>query len=454
MSSLSDSFDRCYRTVINEHIFPFMRFKITPLVLALVFLSGSVAFAASDNSATPAPDVVTGHIIVQFEDDTAPFRIVPVARGNEVAAAQRVATGKGVIYAEPDFIVKAVGSNDAFYADQWSLHNTAQTIHNGVAEVLGAGTLDADIDWEEAYTSFASDTFSEVTVAIIDSGVDTSHPDLDDKMVSGWDYVSNDAIPEDVYGHGTHVAGTAAAETGNSIGVGGVAFPSTVNIMPLRVLNDDGSGYTSNIANAIRDAVDNGAQVINLSLGSYRKSRTMQNAVKYAWQKGAVLVAAAGNDASGAKLYPASYPEVISVAATDWYDDPAYFSNFNSEVDVAAPGVNVLSTFPTHPFTIEEKYGRSQNYDVANGTSMASPHVAGLAALLFAQNASRDNVVVRGLIETSTDDLGDIGHDVHYGWGRINVANALEATFTPPVDDDGDNNGPSCPPAKAAKGKC
>jgi len=450
-------------------------FTIFALV-ALVF--GSVVYAAPQGQAdNQRQNFVAGEIIVKFKSNEAPFQVIQVARGQEAQAVQAFQQRPDVVYAEPNYIVQALGSNDTYYGNQWALHNIGQMIVNGFGAALGSGTADADVDWEEAWNGYSTALFSDAVVAIVDSGIDDTHPDLSGKLwnnsgevagngidddvngfvddVWGWDFVQDDNIPHDVYGHGTHVSGTAAAETNNALGIAGIAFPSQLKIMTVRVLNDDGFGSTSDVALGIRYAADNGANAINLSLGRRQDSNTMRDAVNYAWNKGAVLAAAAGNDGGGAKYYPASYENVLSVAATDYNDNTASFSNFNGEVDVSAPGVNVFSTFPTYDFTIGTKYGRSKNYDVGSGTSMSTPHVAGLAALLFAQDSTRNNATVRNIIESTADDRGDTGWDKHYGWGRINVFNALSgAVAPPPPPDDGGGGGPDCPPGWAKRGLC
>ncbi|MDO8452246.1 MAG: S8 family peptidase [bacterium] len=409
-------------------------------LVALVF--GSMVYAAPQGQAdNQRPDFVPGEVIVKFKGDTTPFQVLQVARGQEVQAVQAFQQRPDVIYAEPNYIVQALGSNDTQYVNQWALNNTAQTILNGFGTALGSGTADADVDWEEGWSGYSTALFSDAVVAIVDSGIDETHPDLNDKLVPGWDFVDGDNNPHDIYGHGTHVAGIAAAETNNAIGIAGVAFSVNVKIMPVRVLNNDGFGSTSDVALGIRYAADNGAKAINLSLGRRQDSNTLRDAVNYAWNRGAVLAAAAGNDGGGGKYYPASYPVVMSVAATDYNDNTASFSNFNSEVDISAPGVNVYSTFPTSDFTIGTLHGRSKNYDVGSGTSMSTPHVAGLAALLFAQDSTRTNSDVRSLIETTADDKGNVGWDQHYGWGRVNVFNALSGAVAPPPPPDGGGGG-------------
>jgi hypothetical protein len=194
--------------------------------------------------------------------------------------------------------------------------------------------------------------------------------------------------------------------------------------MPVKVLGDDGNGPVDAVANGIVYAVDNGARVINLSLGGNSGSATMEQAVNYAWERGAVLVAAAGNSGTETRLYPAAYPNVIAVASTGGNDQHSTFSNYGSGyINVAAPGEWIYSTIPL-------RQSGSDAYDTASGTSMATPHVSGLAGLLFSQDVTRDNSVVRALIETTAEDLGAPGMDAYFGTGRINAARALAGGTT------------------------
>ena len=416
--------------------------------LFLVFF-GINAIANSSNSG--GDDYASNRIIVKFKNDIKPFEVIRVPKGSVIRKVKEYQAKANVIYAEPDYRILALGEpNDTAYSNQWALNNTGQIIYHGSgnpddpvsANAIGSGTQDADTDWYETWNGFSSSTWAQSTttsviVAIVDSGVDLGHPDLKDKIIKGTDYIDNDGEPDDVYGHGTHVAGITAAETNNGTGIAGIAFPNNIKILAIRVLDENGMGYTSDIANGIREAADYGAKngvkvAINLSLGG-RDSQTLKDAVDYAWNKGALLAAAAGNDGGGRKYYPASYDDVISVAATDYNDDIASFSNFNDQVEVAAPGVNVFSTFPTYPFTIQSKYGRSEYYDVGSGTSMAVPHVVGLAALLFDQDSNRSNSDIRDIIDKTADDKGALGWDKHYGYGRINIERALTGDFNAPT---------------------
>jgi len=408
------------------------KIKIGFIVLISIALVGlilsGVVKAKPEN---PKGEYVQDEIIVKFKGDAEPFRVIKVPEGQVIEKVKAYQQRANVEYVEPNYRIFALGSNDKYYWNQWALNNIGQEIYSGCTEgscnlpkLIGSGTLDADMDWEEAWTVFGTETFATTVIAIIDSGIDETHPDLKNKLVTGRNFVNDNNPPHDIYGHGTHVTGIAAAETDNSKGIAGVAFSANIKIMPVKVLNDDGMGTTANVAKGIMYAADKGAKAINLSLGG-RDSITLKDAVDYAYDKGALLAAAAGNDGGSRKYYPASYPNVISVAATDYNDKRASFSNFNSEIDVSAPGVNVFSTFPTYDFTIGIKYGRSKNYDVGSGTSMSVPQVVGLAGLLFAQDSNRDNVKVRAIIEETADDQGVLGWDKYFGWGRINVNAAL-----------------------------
>jgi hypothetical protein len=230
---------------------------------------------------------------------------------------------------------------------------------------------------------------------------------------------------DDLYGHGTHCAGIAAATTNNSIGVAGVGF--NTSLMNVKVLGDNGSGQYSWIANGITWAADNGAKVISLSLGGSSGSYTLQNAVNYAWNKGVVVVAAAGNNGNTASVYPAYYSNCIAVAATDQNDAKASFSTYGSWVDVAAPGVSIYSTLPNHSNSIG-----TTNYGSLSGTSMSTPHVAGLAALVWATSYGTSNTSVRSRIESTADAISGTG--TYWKYGRINANKAVAGVTPPPVD--------------------
>src|SRR3990167_7535642 len=300
-----------------------------------------------------------------------------------------------VEYAETNSLAEAFFTpNDPYFAtNQWGMENTGQTIAGQT------GTADADIDASSAWDVTLG---GGVKVAVLDTGVDQDHEDLAGKIYLQKNFTTSPS-PDDFYGHGTHVAGIIAAVGDNGKGVSG-GCPSCI-ILNGKVLRDDGAGYYSWIANGIAWAADNQAKVINLSLGGSASSRTLQNAVNYAWKKGAVVVAAAGNSGNQSKTYPAAYANAIAVAATDNRDQKASFSEFGKWVDIAAPGVNVFSTFPNHPY----KINKSPNYDYGSGTSMATPMVSAAAALVWSTPYGISNSQVRARVELTADDISGTG---------------------------------------------
>jgi thermitase len=279
---------------------------------------------------------------------------------------------------------------------------------------------------------------AEVVIAILDTGVDLAHEDLQDAIwinadeianngvdddgngfvddVNGWDFADGDNMPTDDYGHGTHVAGIAAARINNGKGIAGMAGNATV--MPVDVFMG-GIGTYEDLIRAIVYAADNGADVINMSLGASSYSLGEEAAVEYAWSRGVVLVAAAGNTGRNTYHYPAAHSHVIAVAATDAGDHVASFSTHGDFVDVAAPGVSVYSTYP-------------RGYAAMSGTSMAAPHVSGLAALILSLDPNLSPDQVKAIIETTADDLGTPGWDPYFGNGRINARRALESVVPNP----------------------
>jgi serine protease len=274
-----------------------------------------------------------------------------------------------------------------------------------------------------------------VVVAVIDTGV-TKVADLaNTKFVPGYNFVANDADASDDHGHGTHVAGTIAESTNNGIGVAGVAYGAS--IMPLKVLSAKGSGSIGAIAQAIRWAADHGANVINMSLGGPVPVGTIANAVKYAHNKGVVIVAAAGNDGRGRVSYPARYPGVIAVAATQYDEKTTFYSNWGPEVDIAAPGGNtrVDQNGDGKPdgvlqHTIVPNDTSHTDYLWFMGTSMASPHVAGVAALVMGAGVRRPEAVEQILLGTARKPKGltsatEARLDDHYGAGIVDAAAAV-----------------------------
>jgi subtilisin family serine protease len=261
-----------------------------------------------------------------------------------------------------------------------------------------------------------------VPVAVIDSGIFGSHPDLQSKLVPGWNFVAGTADTSDTMGHGSAVAGTIAAATNNGIGIASVNWASPV--MPLVVVDAKDFAAYSDIAAAIQFAADHGVRIINISVGGSTPSAALQSAVDYAWRKGSVIFAAAMNERTATRYYPAACNHVVAVSATDSSDRLADFSNFGDWISLAAPGVNILTT------------ANGGGYGFWSGTSFSSPIVAAVAALCLAVNPALTNEALVTLLEGTADDLGPAGFDASFGWGRVNAYRAVLAA-RPPVPSVG-----------------
>ena len=395
--------------------------------------------AAVPVSAAPESPAGTGNIIVKFKDDTAApgllrtqglnqgaaigdtgAVLVKTPPGQEAQLIRELSNNPNVEYAEPDVLVTAA-MGDPYFERQYALRNVKQSFTNTAGTItVPAGTEDADVDAVEAWDIADG---KGIKVAIVDSGVVMDHEDISSKVVARANFSDKTiAVPADYdrYGHGTHVAGIVAAKH-NSVGVAGVCPDCT--ILDAKVLNDSGAGSSSSVAKGVDWAVANGAKVINMSLGQRVSSRTLETAVKNAWNKGVVIVAAAGNAGTQAQIYPGAYSKVIAVAATDNKDVKAPFSSYGKWVDVAAPGVDVYSTFPNHEFVLGVQNNRHTGYDMASGTSMASPIVAGIAALVWSADDDATNASVREDIESTADRIKGTG--TYWEHGRVDADAAL-----------------------------
>lgn len=410
--------------------------KVVIASLAAVLLGFGALSAAGPGSAATEPQQGTGQIIVKFRDNAAAAgvlrqqglsngagigstgaQVIKVPTGQESSLIETLNRNPAVEYAEPDELVTAATS-DQYFPRQYALQNTGQSFTNTASTLMvPAGTADADVDAVEAWKLT---TGSGIKVAVLDSGVATDNTDINPKVVLRANF-SSAATNEDNYGHGTHVAGIVAASYDNALGVAGTCPGCT--ILAGKVLNDSGVGSSSSLADGINWAVTNGAKVINMSIG-VRASRTLEAAINNAWSKGVVLVAAAGNGGNQTKIYPAAYPNVIAVAATDNKDVKASFSTYGASwVDIAAPGVNVYSTFPNHKFVIGTQNNRSFGYDVGNGTSMSSPIVAATAALVWSVNPAADNTSIREKVESAAELIP--GSGTYWARGRVNACRAV-----------------------------
>jgi len=355
---------------------------------------------------------------------------VPPGTNTAAMAAAIVAASSDVEFATTDVIGGVAADqlipNDTDFGVQWGMHNTGQNINGQI------GTPGADIDAPEAWAIHTGD-FGTVTVAILDSGVD-SHPEYGNnvapypngRIVQGYNTYWNSSDPaklRDGCPHGTHVAGIIAAQGNNGAGVAGVTWGAY--IMPIRVLFDPPNGCYGNstdLAEGIVWAADHGANIINMSL-QYNLTldaeiAMLQNAVNYAHDRGVLLVGATGNNSScgfGVVCYPAKALNVLGVGATDNQDNIGSFSNWGPQIDVCAPGKDIWSTWT------------NGSYTYLYGTSMATPHVAGLAALVKSYVPELTNDQIASIIMSTAKDLGPAGWDDHYGFGRINAHDALKA---------------------------
>ncbi len=349
------------------------------------------------------------------------LKSLAVPPGQELTMAESMRRDPAVEYAELDYLVSvAVIPSDPRWENQWA-----------------PAKIGAPAAWEITTGS------EEIIIAVLDTGVKLDHPDLaatvwtnpgevpansldDDQNgkvddVHGWHFYhqcsGSECLPfedddlRDDAGHGTHVAGIAAAETDNQVGIAGISWGA--QLMPVKVLDEYGDGWYSDVIAGIVYATDNGADVVNLSLGGEESSQALQEAVDYSHAQGVLLIAATGNT-GGAVLYPAACDHVLGVGATDVNDVRPGFSNYGPETDVVAPGVSIYSTWP-----------RLDGYWRKSGTSMAAPHAAGLAALIWSARPDLSNDQVAQAISRTALDLGAPGWDEFYGWGRIDAYRAL-----------------------------
>jgi thermitase len=413
-----------------------MKKTLMALGTAAVLAFGALN-AATISSADADSSHVSGQIMVKFRDGGAAAgalrqlglgdgpgigstgaRLIKVPAGKELQLVEALSRNPAVEYAEPDGLVTPA-TDDPFFGRQYALQNTGQEFFNNNPDYpikVTKGAIDADVDAVEAWNIT---TGSGIKVAVLDSGVDLDHPDINPKVVARANF-SGAATNEDKYGHGTHVAGIVAASH-NAMGVAGVCPGCT--ILAGKVLNDSGVGSSSGLADGINWAVSNGAKVINMSIG-VRASRTLESAVNNAWNKGVVLVAAAGNGGNQTKIYPAGYANVIAVGATDNNDAKASFSTYGSSwVDIAAPGVAVYSTFPDQTFALAGPNHRALTYDIGNGTSMSSPIVAATAALVWSTNPGATQASVRTKVESTGEKI--TGQDAYWAHGRVNACKAV-----------------------------
>lgn len=356
---------------------------------ATVRFAPGVGAAAADALAATVGLVAVGRLdalgVRQYRSTSGPI-------GPRLAALRADAR---VRWVQPARIVRAsVIPNDPRFGSQW-----------------GLPAISAPDAWATTGGSFGA------VIAVADTGVQSSHPDLAGKLLPGYDFVDDDAAPEDQHGHGTFVAGIAGALTNNGQGVAGVSWAS--RILPLRVLDANGNGTDQSVAEAIVYAADRGARVVNLSLGGPDPSTLLEDAVDYAIARGTVVVAATGNDGANAISWPARYAPVVAVGSVRQSGSGltiSSFSNQGANIDVVAPGESIVSTYPPG------------GYASGDGTSFATPFVSGLTALLLSRDPLLTPSQVSTRIRATADDLGTAGYDTTYGAGIIDAAAALAAT--------------------------
>jgi subtilisin family serine protease/subtilase family serine protease len=439
--------------------------------LAMALVAAALAARPSAQSTGDGP-AVSGQIIVKFrpgasantkadahragrgrmrrEIAAAGVQLVEVQSGDEAGALGRYRRNPNVLYAERNFIRSIpkpithdpgseVIPGDSLFSEQWALHNTGQQFLCldwifGEPLCFYQGTPDADIDAPEAWPLA---TGAGVTVAVIDTGIDYTHPDLAPNYAGGVDYTSNDGDPADDQGHGTHVAGTIAAAMNNPTGnpaddEGVVGVAPNARIRAYKVCDASGNCDDFAVELAINQAVLDGAKVINMSFGGADYSQSLNDVVQAAWNAGVVLVAGAGNDGTTAPFYPAALDHVVSVAAFDAAGQRASFSNYGSWVDVSAPGDVIMSTYPMSTCDISSTPGQIGCYTWLSGTSMATPHVSGAAALIWSRGDVTSNQQVVDILLNSADPVGvdPVRLDSWTIHGGLNVHSALSYGVT------------------------
>ncbi len=403
---------------------------VSALALASIIVLGSavtVAASGADASGVPGQKIIV--FSDSFQDKAAQETML--REFGEVRKSIPLVNGWSVVLkpgVEKDLGKRAEVlhiENDAVVSIQ--IEPPGQTM---AVETLPCGVdrINADMVWDKDHdftTDPGANTGIGVKVAVIDTGIDLDHPDLIDNIKGGFNAIDPAKAPDDDNGHGTHVAGIIAGMDNND-GVIGVA--PKVHLYAVKVISAAGSGYVSDIIEGVQWAIDNDMQVINMSLGTSSDSPLLHEVIAAAEKKGIVIVAAAGNNGPGDNTvsYPGKYPEVLAVSTLDDANAIANFSSRGSETGIAAPGVKIYSTY------------KDGGYKSLSGTSMASPHVVGVAALVIASGIKDENGdglindEVRARLEKTAEDLGDTGKDALYGHGLVNAEKAAAVPVVSP----------------------
>jgi serine protease len=427
-------------------------FRTISFIALLVLLASATSYSQNESAGDHVPD----EIIIKFKPDTpeeirgqiidmhncsvadictdADLRLLKIPESETPEnMIELYSNHEEIEYAEKNYYVRLMlVPNDELFPLQWNFYN----------DVYGGIQIEAAWDIQTGDPN--------VIIAVIDSGVAYENfgiyrqaPDLArTHFVPGYDFVNNDSHPNDDNGHGTHVTGVIAQSTNNGIGCAGVAF--NCSIMPVKVMDSSGSGTTFTITRGIYFAAANGAKVFNMSLGTNSNSQTMRDAIAYAYSRGVIIVCAAGNDfeEGNPTTYPAAYDDyVIAVGATRFDQTRSFFSNTGSYLDITAPGgdLNVDQNGDGEPDGILQQTFSDNpanfGYYFAEGTSSATPHVSGAAALLVSNGLTDPNMIWEAL-EQSAVDVGTPGWDEEYGWGILNVWAALNYAFVGDLNHD------------------
>jgi len=385
------------------------------------YVPGQVLVKFKQGAAAPEVDSLEGLAGGGAARPIAGTGVVQMSVGGEVAPAVELLRASPLVeYAEPNYIRRASFiPDDPVYAgagnQQWNMKN-----------LTGAAGIDMPDAWDVETGN------PSVVVAILDTGVAyrtgggfTKAPDLGNNFVQGYDFINNDPYADDDHGHGTHVCGTIAQATNNTLYCAGIAFGTTV--MPVKVLDKTGYGDDAQLIEGITYAADRGVEVISMSLGGPDPSEAIRDACDYAFGKNVVVVAAAGNANTGVVEYPAAYSSCVAVGATSKTSARSSYSNYGAALDIVAPGGDTGGLIYQVTYNVLGRPSSGFNVKGMSGTSMATPHVSAVAALVKSHNPSWMAADVRGAITSTCHDLGTAGWDEQFGWGLLDANAAVRA---------------------------